>query len=126
MAPIEFPKEESNVPFSVRIPESLLTELKVIAKEQGCTLSAATVALLRHAVSDHRAASPAKRGAAAIKNGDRVARGQGTDRDTGMVLEIKGSKATVGWDSGVRTTIDVSELERTKERHSGGRRMDVE
>jgi hypothetical protein len=47
-----------------------------------------------------------------IKCGDRVEAGEpGTeDFDTGRVLEIEGDTADVGWDSGVRSDIAVSDL----------------
>ena len=32
------------------------------------------------------------------------------DHDTGRVLALDGTTATVGWDSGVRTDIDVADL----------------
>lgn len=60
-----------------------------------------------------------------IRVGSRVAGGQeGTeDFDTGEVLAISGRIATVGWDSGVRTDVDVDQLRPTTERWSGGHRM---
>jgi hypothetical protein len=56
---------------------------------------------------------------------DRVEAGRsGTDdHDTGVVLAIRGRTATVAWDSGVRTDIDVGQLRPTTERHSGGQRF---
>lgn len=58
-----------------------------------------------------------------INVGDRVEAGDDRDRDTGVVHSVDGDTATVGWDSGVRTTCPLAELRLTTERHSGGRRM---
>lgn len=61
---------------------------------------------------------------AQISVGDRVACGTGADRDTGIVHEIRGDVAIVGWDGGVTTPCDLADLELTDERWSGGVRCD--
>jgi hypothetical protein len=46
-----------------------------------------------------------------LTEGDRIEAGKGEDRETGNVLAVDGDMVTVGWDSGVRTTQTVAELE---------------
>ena len=45
-----------------------------------------------------------------IEAGDRVEAGEGDDADAGIVQTIHGDQAWVGWDSGVRTLADLSDL----------------
>lgn len=56
-----------------------------------------------------------------ITVGTRVQAGKpGTeDHDTGRVLALDGTTATVGWDSGVRTDIDVADLTLANEEPEG-------
>lgn len=70
----------------------------------------------------HRTAEAPRR--SRLQPGDRVTGGSGRDRDTGQIVSIQGNVAIVFWDSGVQTPIDVSDLHPTKERHSGGSRVD--
>lgn len=42
--------------------------------------------------------------------GDRVEAGDGDEADAGIVQTIHGDQAWVGWDSGVRTLADLSDL----------------
>lgn len=46
-----------------------------------------------------------------LRAGDRLAAGQGADRDTGIVRAVEGGDVEIGWDSGVITTQPISALE---------------
>lgn len=45
-----------------------------------------------------------------IEAGDRVEAGEGAEADAGIVQTVHGTQAWVGWDSGVRTLVDLADL----------------
>ena len=47
---------------------------------------------------------------AAIDARAKVTAGTGEDRDTGRIVELRGSMAIVAWDSGVRTPCPIIDL----------------